>query len=151
MRPVTVTTEVPQPIEDVYAFLDVMANHEPFTNHVLTNWRYEGPPSGVGSRALVTSVAGPMSEEIEIEVVAATAPTQIVERNIGAKGKRVATGTYDLASLPSGATRISFTYAWEKAPAPERAMAPLVRSILRRANTKSMARLGESLAQRTAA
>lgn len=145
MKPVTVTVEVPQKIEDVFAFLDVMANHEPFTDHILTNWRYEGPPSGVGSKAKVTSVAGPVKDEISFEVISAQAPTQIVERNVGAKGKRVATGTYDLESLPGGGTRISFTYAWEKAPAPERLLAPAVRSVMRKANEKAMTRLAEQL------
>ena len=35
MEPVHVTIDVPQPVEEVYDFLDVMANHEPFTNHIL--------------------------------------------------------------------------------------------------------------------
>jgi carbon monoxide dehydrogenase subunit G len=145
MKPVSVSIDVPQPIEAVYAHLDVMANHEPFTDHMLQDWRYEGPPSGIGSRARVTSVAGPVKDEIEIEVISANAPTQIVERNVGAKGKRVGTGTYDLAPLPDGGTKINFTYAWEKAPFAERLFAPAARSVLRKGNQKAMERLAEQL------
>src|SRR5579859_6830745 len=96
MRPIRATVEVPQDLQAVFDFLDVMANHEPFTDHMLTNWRYSGPPSGIGSRAQVTAIAGWRSEEVEIEVIAATPPHRIVERNIGAKGRRIATGTYEL-------------------------------------------------------
>jgi hypothetical protein len=59
MQPVIVTTEVPYPREQVYDFLDVMANHEAFTNHILLDWEYSGPERGVGSRARVkTKLAG---------------------------------------------------------------------------------------------
>jgi carbon monoxide dehydrogenase subunit G len=122
-----------------------MANHQPFTDHALTDWRYEGPPAGLGSKARVKSVAGPVADEIEIEVVEVAAPSLIVERNVGAKGKRVATGTYNLEALPGGGTRIAFTYAWQQAPLAERLFAPMVRRVLRRVNERAMARLAEQL------
>jgi pimeloyl-ACP methyl ester carboxylesterase len=37
----------------------------------------------------------------------------------GAGGKRVGTGTYTLADLPDGGTRVTFTYAWQQAPKDE--------------------------------
>jgi hypothetical protein len=51
MKPVTVSITVPTGRDEVYGFLDVPANHEPFTNHMLVDWSYSGPPSGVGARA----------------------------------------------------------------------------------------------------
>ena len=42
-QPVTVSIDVPQDRASVYAYLDVMANHEHFTDHMLTNWRVSGP------------------------------------------------------------------------------------------------------------
>jgi len=143
--PVTVSIDVPQPRDQVYAFLDVMANHEPFTDHMLVDWSYDGPSSGVGARAHVHSTAGGRKEPVDIEVVSASAPAQIVERNVSAKGRRVGLGTYDLAELPGGATRVSFTYSWERAPLADRLLAPLVRSVLRRGNEKAMARLAQQL------
>jgi hypothetical protein len=151
MRPVRVTTDVAQTPEDVYDFLDVMANHEPFTNHMLKDWQYAGPDRGIGSKAAVTAVMGGRSEPVEIEVIAAERPVRIVERNIGAGGRRVATGTYTLEPLSGGGTRIAFEYAWEQAPTSERLAAPLVRAMLRRGNARAMTRLVERLASRQAA
>lgn len=146
MRPIRVTTEVPYPPEDVYDFLAVMSNHEPFMNHMLRDWEYSGPDRGVGSQAKVKVSAGGRTDAIEIEVVEAERPTRIVERNVGAGGHRVANGTYFLAGLPGGGTRITFEYAWQKAPLTERLAAPLVRGILRRGNERAMQRLADQLA-----
>ena len=146
MRPVRVTTEVPYPREEVYDFLDVMSNHEPFTNHILHDWEYAGPDRGIGSKAKVKASAGGRTDSIEIEVVAAERPTRIVERNIGAGGRRVANGTYVLSELPDGGTRIMFEYVWQRAPLGERLASPLVRGILRRSNETSMRRLADQLA-----
>lgn len=147
MKPVRVSIDVPYPREQVYDFLDVMANHEPFTNHMLVNWRYSGPPRGVGSKARVEAKLGGRSDQIEIEVVSAQAPKRITEQNVGAGGKRVANGTYILDDLPGGGTRIVFEYAWQQAPASERFAAPLVRSVLRRGNERAMQRLAAMLAE----
>lgn len=139
------TNEVPYPREDVYDFLDVMSNHEPFTDHMLRDWEYEGPERGVGSKAKVKASAAGRTDSIEIEVVAAERPTRIVERNVGAGGRRVANGTYVLTELPGRGTRIMFEYAWQRAPLSERLASPLVRGILRRGNERSMRRLADKL------
>jgi len=146
MKPVQVTIEVPYAQEDVYDFLDVMANHEPFTDHMLRDWGYSGPDRGVGSKARVKASAGGRTDPIEIEVVSAERPARIVEQNIGAGGRRVANGTYTLTALPSGSTRIAFEYSWQQAPLSERLAAPLVRPVLRRSNVRAMERLAEQLA-----
>ena len=44
MKPVTVSVDVPAKREDVYAFLDVLANHESFNDHLMTDWELSGPP-----------------------------------------------------------------------------------------------------------
>jgi hypothetical protein len=145
-KPITVTVDVPQSRTDVYDFLDVMANHEPFTNHMLVDWSYSGPARGVGAKADVHSKVGGRKEPVSIEVVDAQAPARIVEHNVSAGGKRRASGTYELTERPGGAgTRISFTYAWSAAPLADRLLAPLVRGILRRGNAKAMTRLAEQL------
>jgi uncharacterized protein YndB with AHSA1/START domain len=146
MKPVRVSIDVPNPAEQVYDFLDVMANHEPFTNHMLQAWRYAGPDRGVGSKARVTVKTAGRSETVDIEVIAAERPHSIVEQNVGAGGRRIGTGTYTLEPLPDGGTRIAFEYAWKKAPVSERLSAPLVRAILARGNRRAMERLAEQLA-----
>src|SRR3954447_25301469 len=97
--PVTVSIEVPQPPAEVFAFLDVMANHEPFTDHLMRDWELSGPARGVGSKARVHVRALGVSDTIDIEVVDAAAPERIVERNTAAKAGRVGQGTYTLEPL----------------------------------------------------
>jgi hypothetical protein len=151
MKPVRVNIDVPHPREHVYDFLDVMANHEPFTDHMLQDWHYSGPARGVGSKASVTVRAAGRSEKVDFEVIAAGRPSTIVEQNVGARGRRIATGTYTLEPLSAGGTRITFEYAWHQAPFSERLAAPLVRAILTRANRRAMERLAEQLAARETA
>jgi carbon monoxide dehydrogenase subunit G len=151
MKPVKVSIEVPYPREDVFDFLDVMANHEPFTNHILREWKYSGPDRGIGSKARVKVSAAGRIDTVDIEVVSAQRPAEIVEQNIGAGGRRIANGTYTLAELPGGGTKIAFEYAWRQAPLSERLASPLVRATLRRANEQAMQRLAEQLAARSEA
>jgi hypothetical protein len=101
MKPVMVSTDVPQQRAAVYDFLDVMSNHEQFTDHIMQDWHLDGPASGVGAKARVKVVAAGRTETVDIEVIEAERPVKTVERNIGAGGKRVGTGTYTLADLPS--------------------------------------------------
>ncbi len=145
MKPVRVTIDLPQPRQDVYDFLDVMANHEPFTNHILKDWEYSGPDRGIGSQARVHVSAGGRTDTVDIEVIDAERPARIVERNIGAGGTRVATGTYTLTDRPEGGTHVEFEYAWQQVPLSERVMAPVVRGMLRRANERAMERLAQQI------
>jgi ribosome-associated toxin RatA of RatAB toxin-antitoxin module len=147
MRPIRVTTTVPYPAERVYDFLDVMANHEPFTNHMLKDWEYSGPERGIGAKARVTATLAGRSEPVEVEVIAAERPRTIIEQNVGAGGRRIATGTYILEPMASGETNITFEYAWKQAPLSERLAAPLVRAILSAANRRALTRLAQQLPQ----
>ena len=145
MKPVRVSIDVPQQREQVYDSLDVMSNHEPFTDHILKDWKYSGRDRGIGSKAQVHVTAGGRTDTVDIEVVSAHRPETIVERNIGAGGKRVANGTYVLEQRPDGGTRIVFEYSWQQAPLSERMASPLVRGVLRRSNERAMQRLAEQL------
>ncbi|MBQ0876785.1 MULTISPECIES: SRPBCC family protein [unclassified Streptomyces] len=145
MKPVTVSIGVPQTPEQVYDFLDVMAHHERFTDHYLSDWRRSGPARGVGARATVNAALGGTKTGVAIEVVEADAPRRIVERNVSAGGRRLAHGTYTVEPLPAGGARVSFTYAWERAPLADRLLAPVVRATMRRANRTVMRRLAAEL------
>jgi hypothetical protein len=63
----------------------------------------------------------------------------------------VATGTYTLAALPGGGTRITFVNAFEKVPRNEALAAPLVRVLARRGNQRALARLAAALRENEAA
>ncbi|MFI6063042.1 SRPBCC family protein [Streptomyces sp. NPDC051286] len=151
MKSVTVSIDVPQAPEHVYDFLDVMAHHERFTNHYLTDWRYSGPGRGVGSCATVTAALGGSKSDVTIEVVEADAPRRIVERNVSAAGRRLAHGVYTIEPLRSGGSRVSFTYAWLRAPLADRLLAPVVRAMMQRANRTVMRRLGAELVRHVSA
>ncbi|MFE7567883.1 SRPBCC family protein [Streptomyces sp. NPDC057539] len=147
MKSLTVSIDVPQTPEQVYDFLDVMAHHERFTDHYLTGWRYSGPHHGIGSGATVTATLAGQKTDVTIQVVEADPPRRIVERNVSAAGRRLAQGTYTIEPLPTGGSRVSFTYAWERAPLTDRLLAPVVRATMRRANRTVMQRLATELAR----
>ena len=147
IKPVTVSIDVDHDIEDVFAFLDVMANHEPFNDHLMTDWELSGPDRGLGSRARVHTKALGITDVVDIEVTHVHAPTTIVERNVAAKAGRTGEGTYTLSRLVGGGTRITFEYRWIVAPVLDRLTKPLARAYIRRNNTTSMRRLARQLDQ----
>jgi Polyketide cyclase / dehydrase and lipid transport len=145
MKPVTVSAEVPNEREEVYAFLDVLANHEPFTDHMMVDWELSGPRAGVGATATAKVRTPGSNEIIEIKVTEADPPRRIVEESVSGGGKRRTRGTYTLEELAEGGTRISFELAWLDAPRNERMAAPLMRAFMRRANRRAMRRLAKIL------
>jgi len=148
MKPVTASVEVPQPREEVFDFLDVLANHEQFTDHFLVDWNLSGPSAGVGAHARMKVKSPGPDDWLDMKVVAAERPRMTAEESYGAKGKRHTRGTYMLDELPDGGTRITFELAWFEAPLSERLMAPITRSVIGRANAKALRRLAETLANR---
>jgi hypothetical protein len=144
MQPVTVSINVPQGPAQVFDYLDVMANHARFNDHFMKDWAFDGPATGLGAQARATVVAGGRRDPVQFEVVDAVPQRRITERNIGAGGRRVGTGTYVLSPAGEG-TQVSFEYAWEKAPLSDRLTAPLVRSLMRRLLQQSLERLAEAL------
>lgn len=114
--PVTVSVDVPHPREEVFDFLDLMANHEGFNDHLMRDWEVSGPARGVGSRARVRTKALGVADVVDIEVTEVDAPERIVEVNVAQKAGRTGQGTYTLAELPNGGTRITFEFRWLVAP-----------------------------------
>jgi uncharacterized protein YndB with AHSA1/START domain len=151
VKPVTVSVDVPNEREDVYNYLDVLANHEAFTDHIMVKWETSGPRSGVGAKASAKIKAPGSNEIVRIEVIDAEPPRRIVEESISAWGKRRTRGTYTLDDLPDGGTRISFELAWIEAPRNERMAPPLIRAFMRRTNGKAMRRLAKQLRSRDGA
>jgi uncharacterized protein YndB with AHSA1/START domain len=145
MKPVTASVRIDQPREDVFSFLDVLANHEQFTNHMLVDWSFDGPADGVGGKARMRANV-PGEQWMQMEVLESVAPFRTVEETVGAHGKRRTRGTYTLDELPDGATDVHFQLEVLEAPFSERLAGPLIRAYMRRANTKAMRRLGQTLA-----
>lgn len=151
MKPVTVAATVPKPAGKVYEFLDVLANHEPFVDHLFTDWAFSGPVRGVGAKGEARATAPGSQDWTEFEIVESE-PGRIVEEAVGAGGRRRTRGTYTLEALDGdGGTRVSFELEWVEAARIERFFGPLTRAFVRRANAKSMRRMVEQLEAEDAA
>jgi hypothetical protein len=146
MKPVTATVTVPQPREQVYDFLDVLSNHERFTDHFMVDWKFSGPAAGVGAKAHVRVKSPGPDDWLDMTVISGDRPGTTTEESVGAKGKRRTRGTYTLEELPDGGTRITFELAWLEAPLSERLAAPISRAVVGRANAKALRRLAGVLA-----
>ena len=147
MKPVTVSIEVPQSAEEVFDYLAVLANHEAFLDHFLVDWKFSGPPRGVGAKAEARASA-PMSQDwTEFEIVEMEEPLRIVEEGVGLKGKRHTRGTYRLRGLPDGGTEISFELEWLESARAERLIPAMTRAFIRRPNAKALRRLARELAK----
>jgi len=149
MKPVSVSVEVPLARDQIYDYIDVLGNHRSFTDHFLVDWSLTGPERGVGAGARVKVKRPGLTDDwLEMKVVAAERPWMSMEESLGAKGRRRTRGTYLLERLPGGGTRIVFEFTWLEAPLIERLAAPLTRSVVRRANSRSLHRLAEQLTER---
>jgi polyketide cyclase/dehydrase/lipid transport protein len=147
VKPVTVSIEVPQPAEEVFDHLVVLANHEAFLDHFLVDWKFSGPRRGVGAKAEARASA-PMSQDwTDFEIVEIEEPVRIVEEGVGLEGKRRTRGTYRLRSLPGGGTEVSFELAWVEAARAESLIPPMTRAFIRRPNAKALRRLARELAK----
>src|SRR5919204_4240901 len=120
MKSVEVSTVIRRPIAEVFAYLDVLANHEAFTDHFLVDWELAGPASGVGASVRMRVRAPGRTEVVELTVIEAEPPRRTVEETVGAGGRRRTRGIYTLEETPDGGTRISFEIAWLRMPVLER-------------------------------
>jgi uncharacterized protein YndB with AHSA1/START domain len=144
-EPVTVSVKVARPRQEVFDYVDVLANHEAWMKNLYKDWRFEGPRRGVGATARAQVDAPAAREKVNIKVVESEAPERIVEEVESAHGKRQTRGTYRFAELEGGATRVEFEMEWLKTPRTER-VAPFVsRAFIARANGKAMKRLAALL------
>jgi hypothetical protein len=144
-EPVTVAVEVARSRQEAFDYVDVAANHERWMDHLFKNWRFEGPPRGVGAITKAQVDAPGARETVSFEVVESAAPERIVEEGEGAHGKRRTRGTYRFVELDRGRTRIEFELAWLKTPGSERIAPFVARAFMRRANGKGMKRLAALL------
>ena len=145
MKPVTVTTVVDRPVEEVFDHLDDLDNHEAFTDHFMTDWTpTSATRTGVGAKVRVKVKGGGGHPWSEIEVLKAERPRRSMEEGRGGKdGRRHTRGTYVLASRPDGGTDVTFTLELlEPVTTAEKLQMVLGgRAVLKRLNAKAMARL----------
>ncbi len=144
MKPVRVSAAVSRPRAEVREFLDLLANHELFNDHFLVDWKFSGPPRGVGARARARAKTPGSQDWVEFEVLE-SGPRGSVEEAVSADGKRRTRGTYRLDDRPDGGTAIAFELEWIEAPRSERIAPFLTRAFMRRVTGKAMRRLAKRL------
>jgi uncharacterized membrane protein len=145
MKPVTVSTIVARPVAEIYEFLDVLANHASFMDHMLVEWKFSGPQRGVGAKGEAKANTIGSQDWTDFEIVEAEPPSRIVEEGVGNGGKRRTRGTYRLEELPDGGTKVSFELEWLETARAERLIPPMTRAFIRRVNSKAMRRLAKQL------
>lgn len=145
MHPVTVSTLVSAPREQVFEYLQDIANHAEFTDHYLVDWRLTREDSvgrGAGARYRVKAPGNRFSwgDSTFVEVLS---PQRIVEVGRTGKANRIRTlGTYELTPAAGGATRVQFTLETEARVLSDRLMEALGGRVwLKRKNAKAMRRL----------
>jgi len=144
MEPVTVTTTVDRPREELYALLENLRAHERFTDHFLVDWSGDADAIRVRCRT-----PGP-KQWSDVTWIDKDEPARLVERLVAAGGKRELRGVWELEPAGKGRTRVSFTNAFVKAPLGDRLLGALVRSFLRKNNARALERL-KTLAEARAA
>ena len=158
MDPVTVSIVISAPREQIFDYLQDIANHPEFTDHYLVDWhltREDSIGRGAGARFRVKARGSRFSwgDSTFTEV---TRPHRIVEVGRTGKTNRIRTlGVYELAPAPGGATRVQFTLETDTSVLSDRILETLGgRAWLKRKNEKAMRRLrsilerGESRGER---
>jgi uncharacterized protein YndB with AHSA1/START domain len=143
--PVTVSTVISAPREQVFDYLQDIANHGEFTDPYLVDWhltRIDSVGRGAGARFRVKAPGNRFSWA-DVTFVEVARPHRIVEAGRTGKDNRIRTlGTYELAPGASGTTRVSFTLETVPATLSDRLMEAFgARSWTKRKNTRAMRRL----------
>jgi uncharacterized protein YndB with AHSA1/START domain len=147
--PISVSIVVSAPREQVFDYLQDIANHVEFTDHYLVDWRLTRIDSvgrGAGARFRV-KVPGNRFSWADVSFSEVERPHRIVEVGRTGKENRIRTlGVYELAPAAAGATRVRFTLQTVPATLSDRLMEGLgARAWLRRRNHRAMHRLRDIL------
>jgi uncharacterized protein YndB with AHSA1/START domain len=145
VEPITVSTTIAKPREEVFEYLVNIANHAEFTDHYRTHWRLtREDPYGKGAGARFR-IEAPLRRFAWGDVIFAEVqpPYRIVERGRGGKYNRIRmVGTYTLSPGPSGTTKVQYTFETEAVLLSDKLMESLGgRSWTRRQAARAMRRL----------
>ncbi len=111
MNPVTLTTTIARPREEVFEYLADVANHSEFTDHYLTDWhllRVDSYGRGAGARF---RVANPFNRFgwADLTFVEVDPPRRIVAVGRGGKYNRVKTyHEWRLSPAAGGTTKVEY-------------------------------------------
>jgi uncharacterized protein YndB with AHSA1/START domain len=145
MNPVTVSIVVSAPREEVFDYLQDIANHPEFTDHYLVDWhltRLDSVGTGAGARFRVKAPRNRFSWG-DVTFAEVQRPHRIVEVGRTGKNNRIRTlGVYSLDPAAAGSTRVQFTLETVPATLSDRLMEGFgTRAWTRRKNRRAMHRL----------
>jgi len=140
-----VSTVISVPREQVFDYLQDIANHSEFTDHYLVDWhltRIDSVGRGAGARFRV-KMPGNRFSWADVTFVEVERPYRIVEVGRAGKNNRIRTlGVYELAPAASGSTRVRFTVQTEPYTFSDRLLESLgARGWTRRKVKRAMRRL----------
>jgi uncharacterized protein YndB with AHSA1/START domain len=143
--PVSVSIVVSAPREQVFDYLQDIANHPEFTDHYLRDWhltRIDSVGRGAGARFRIKSRANRFNWA-DVTFSEVDRPHRIVEVGRMGKNNRVRLlGVYDLAPASGGATRVRFTLQTDPATLADRLLEILgSRRRTRRMSARALRRL----------
>jgi uncharacterized protein YndB with AHSA1/START domain len=111
--PVTASTTIARPREQIFEYLSDIANHAEFSDHYLTSWRLlreESHGVGAGARFRVKAPLNRFSWA-DTTIAELAPPYRIVERGRGGKFNRVRRlGVWTLSPGAGGTTRVEYTF-----------------------------------------
>ena len=145
MDPITVSTTIARPREEVFDYLADVANHPEFTDHYLVDWhllREDTYGTGAGARFRVKAPFRRFSWA-DMTIAELQPPYRIVARGRGGKFNRIRMlSTYTLNPGPGGTTKVEYTFETEPALLSDRLLDSLgARSWTRRQAAKALRRL----------
>jgi len=145
MDPLTVSIVVSAPREQVFDYLQDIANHPEFTDHYLVDWhltRIDSVGRGAGARFRVKAPGNRFSWG-DVTFSEVERPHRIVEVGRTGKNNRIRTlGVYELAAGSSDTTRVRFTLQTIPVTLSDKLMEGLgAKGWLRRKNQRAMRRL----------
>jgi uncharacterized protein YndB with AHSA1/START domain len=142
---VTVSIVISAPREEIFDYLQDIANHPEFTDHYLLDWhltRIDSVGAGAGARFRVKAPGNRFSWA-DVTFTEVQRPHRIVEVGRTGKNNRIRTlGVYELTPASGGATRVSFTLQTMPATLSDRLIEGLgARAWMRRKGQRAMRRL----------
>jgi uncharacterized protein YndB with AHSA1/START domain len=149
--PVTVSIVVSVPRDELFDYLQDIANHPQFTDHFLVDWhltRLDSVGLGAGARFRVKAPLLRFSWA-DVTFVEVDPPHRIVEAGRTGKNNRIRTlGVYELTPGAAGSTRVQFTLETVPATLSDRLLESLgARRWQRRQSARALRRLRSILEQ----
>jgi uncharacterized protein YndB with AHSA1/START domain len=116
VNPITVSTSISLPREQVFEYLADIANHAEFTDHYMVDWRLTRADSygaGAGARFRIKAPLNRFSWA-DMTFVELQPPFRIVERGRGGKFNRIKMlGVFEVLQAPGGMTKVEYTFESE--------------------------------------